>query len=118
MGKVDKKEVFAGLSQEIEAAAAKEAADKAQEAAESERKRKLLEYNMAYTEDRAANAEIPKTATLSEAIALLRTALGVVRNRFRFAISPLYTQKTLMSISKTGSGQTEGKIETKCVLAA
>jgi beta-phosphoglucomutase-like phosphatase (HAD superfamily) len=93
MGKVDKKEVFAGLSQEIEAAAAKEAADKAQEAAESERKRKLLEYNMAYTEDRAANAEIPKTATLSEAIALLRTALGVVRNRFRFAISPLYTQK-------------------------
>jgi hypothetical protein len=94
MGKVDKKEVFAGLSQEIEAAAAKEAADKAQEAAESERKRKLLEYNMAYTEDRAANAEIPKTATLSEAIALLRTALGVVcRKRFRFAISPLYTQK-------------------------
>jgi hypothetical protein len=93
MGKVDKKEVFAGLSQEIEAAAAKEAADKAQEAAESERKRKLLEYNMAYTEDRAANAEIPKTATLSEAIALLRTALGVVRNRVPLCDAIVYSKK-------------------------
>ena len=72
---VDKDDLPVRLSEEMAAAAAKAAEAKAEEAAETQRRRALLDYGKAYSDDRAADVDILKTSTLSETIALLRTAL-------------------------------------------
>lgn len=72
---VEKDDLPARLSEEIAAAAAKEAEARAEEAAENERRRTLLEYNKAYSDNRAADVDIPKTSTLSETVTLLRAEL-------------------------------------------
>ena len=72
---VEQHELPKRLSDEIAAAAAKEAEARAEEAAETERRRALLDYNKAYSDAHAVDIDIPKTSTLSETIALLRKAL-------------------------------------------
>ena len=73
---VGKDDLPEGLSAELEATAAKEAAEKAIVDAETGRRRGLEEHT-AYGDYRAADMELKKTSTLREAIAQIRVELHV-----------------------------------------
>ena len=66
----------ATLTAEIAATAEKEAAEKEREREETERKHRVLELT-AFGPESAADIELEKSATLAQATALVRKALGI-----------------------------------------